>query len=1068
MKRLNATQHHPQPIRGSIRPVTDDLITKFIEHAHSAPNKIAIMTTTQAITYQQLYWNVIYWKTQLSQTHHSKIIICLERTPELLSLLLAMQWLGITYIPVDPSIPIERLRSIIHESQAHALVYDAATHPHFDGLSCDCLDIQTLNKTQPTLDETYPPKRTTTAYIIFTSGSTGKPKGVAIAYSALHNFLASMSGHFLQEASAMALAITTVAFDIAVLELYLPLWQQKTVFLANQMQHKDPLSLAMILNQYPITLLQTTSSFWSMLLASEWTSPVGLVALCGGEPLTQTLAGRLLEKVTAVWNMYGPTEATVWCALKHIQPDTLITVGRPIPNIEMRVMDAQQRILPPYIKGELFIGGIGLAEGYVNNPELTREKFISCPNALSGRLYRVGDLACTTAEGEFIIFGRTDNQIKLHGYRIELEDIEAHMQTFPGVRESAVEVSHEQLIAYLCLDAKMAFSQTVFIDYLKTHLPEYMIPKRIVLLDTLPKSLSGKIDRKALPTPSITTSQMDTVSTLTPLQLSLKRIWSEELALDTVNLHDNFFELGGHSLLAARIIVKIAHQFGKRINLSDFYHAPTIAEFVHILEQTPLEERHEATLATHARWLPLHDFQFILWVSRIFEPKLRKFNVAKRKRIQGPLNKKALDSALQLVLQKQAILTYKIHRFYPIQTQRSKVSLTWSEHSLLDYADEAADTYLAQSFDYLFYKKTWPTHAPRVFAAMYHLNHGHVELHICLSHLIADEYSLSIFFHELSNAYLFFAHNALLNVQDSSQSYKHYIAEQNAQMHQHATSDAAFWYKYLKDAGLFYIPQRYVAKQAHSASTHIPLSEVFQSKLRQFCMHHHVTLNDVLCAAISLALFQCCDNNERCLPHELFINTVKSTRDNPHFDNIVGCFLRIHPVKLRVNPQQTLLSLAKQAQQSTLETTPYQRASGLIKLAAIGQLPAARKPLKKWLISLALSILSKCSPKFNYDKSILRACTTLAIADRSKQFLINLNILNNFLDNTHEEHALFGRPNQPIPLHPYPIHIINYMIDIFIHRSNDHNIPFLVITANLTSEFQQRLGDTLISIVESS
>ncbi len=1070
-----------QPIRGVTMPVTDDLIARFLEHAQTAPDKIAIITTEQSINYQQLYLDVLYWKSQLldampQNNEHGQIaIICLERSPLLLTLLLAMQWLGIPYIPVDPTIPIKRLRSIIEDSQAQALIYDINKHPDFAPLPCTLLDVEQM-ASKPSPEHSvapYRPKQTGTAYIIYTSGSTGKPKGVVISRQALHNCLASMSTYFLQEEHAIALAITTISFDISVLELYLPIWQQKTVFIANQMQHNNPISIIEMLINHPITFLQATPSFWSMLLHLEWESPKKLVAICGGEPLTPILAQRLLTKVTTLWNLYGPTEATVWCALKQILPNTPITIGRPIHNMEMRVMDSEQRILPPYVKGELFISGIGLAEGYINNPELTRNKFIHDPDALSGRLYQTGDLACTTAEGEFIIFGRTDNQIKLHGYRIELEEIEAQMQTFSGVQETAATIYHEQLVGYISLAPHASFVEPDFMQHLAKYLPEYMLPKRVILLKALPKTLSGKIDKNALPYPTTTTSIADQTSQLTPIHLSLSYIWTQELKLDTIGIHDNFFELGGHSLLAARIISKVVQEFGKKTNLNDIYQAPTIAQFAKIVEQAPSAEIHTLITPEHSLSLPLHDFQLLLWLSKFLVFSLKTPNIIWRKRVQGHLDKTALDLALQFVLQKQEIFSYHIHRFCPIQTRCTKQSLQyrqWIEQSLLHLPDAELETYLTQKCDALFHKKNWRIKRPWISAYLYYLNHEQVELQVCMSHLVTDEDSRSIFFNELSNAYLFFTQRGALHAYDSFQPYRYYVTHQHRITQQHSNTDAVFWANYLQDAGSFHFPQQYIMRNSEPITTQIPLSDSFVSILQKFCIQHHVTLNDVLCAAISLTLLQSCDNDMDCAPHKLVFNITKSTRDNPQYDHVISCFLRVEFIILELKAQSTLLSLAKQAQQSAHETADYQRASSLVKHAAIGkmQLCRVKNPLKKFFTHLALTLLSKWFPELNLDKNLFQACEINSTIDRTQQFLINVNMSNYFMmDNNKKSHpTLFGLPECAVPFHLCHMNLAKYLLDVFFHRSHDENIPLLIITANLTPEFQKRFGETLVSLIE--
>ncbi|MEI6094695.1 MAG: amino acid adenylation domain-containing protein [Gammaproteobacteria bacterium] len=1068
----------PQPVRGETLVVTEDLITRFIAHTRAAPDKIAIITSQQSLTYQQLYQDVLYWKSLLNQYTHSRVLICLDRSPQLFALFLATQWLDISYIPVDPSIPIERLRAIIADSQPQLLIYDINTHPHFKELPCTLFNVvERLSSPRSLLEdslENYVPTPSGIAYIIYTSGSTGKPKGVAIPRHALHNLLTSMSQCWLQEEHDLALAITTVSFDMSIIEIYLPFWQKKSVFIANQAQHKDPLSLAEILNNYPITFIQATPSVWNMLLNLEWTSQHNLVAVCGGEPLTQPLAQRILEKASALWNMYGPTEATVWCASKKIIPDTPITIGRPIHNIEMRVMDEEQQILAPYAKGELYIGGIGLADEYINNPELTSKKFVSCQNALLNRLYQVGDLACTTEEGEFIIFGRTDNQIKLHGYRIELEEIEAQIQAFPGIQEGAVTVHHEQLIAYISWLSEEAFSKPKFIQHLAEYLPEYMVPKNVTLLKQLPKTVSGKIDRKALPLPVITTSLTANTSELSSTQLSLTRIWTEELSHNTIGINDNFFELGGHSLLAARIITKIAQQLGKKTHLQDIYRAPTIKQFAKIVEQAPVTEATAPIVVQNqGNSLPLHDFQLLMWLFRLGGPKLQVSNMVWRKRLQGTIDKEALDLALQWVLQKQEIFSYHIHLLYPLQTpcaHPNKQFRHWCSTSLRDLPEAEVEPYLAQHYDELVYKKTWRAKSLWISADLFYLPNDQIEFQVCMSHMIADESCHDLFFQSLSHAYLFFTKRTQAHTDHTLQPYKNYISHHHTILRQQAAPTASFWANYLQDAGSFHFPKQYILSNTDASSTQIALPESFVEKLRQFCAQHCVAINDALCAAVSLALLQCCDNDLRCAPHKMVIFTTKSTRDDPEYDHAIGCFLRLDPIKLELNQESTLVSLSKQAQLSANIGAPFQQASSLVKLAAIGklQLCLSRNPIKRFVINKAFAILSKYFPELKLDQSLFNACEIIAILDQTKQFLMNINMPQDFLEDLKPkvQPTLFGIPEAPIPHHPFRNPLVKYMLDINFHRSSDQNTRYIVLTSNLRPDFQRRLGETVSSLIE--
>lgn len=1071
---ISASKNHPLPIRGPQIKIKDDLIARFNHHVITNPHATALTTKEGTWTYQELFIEVVRFKALFEKHLTGTTIVYLDRSPRLLPVLLALQWLELTYIPIDLSTPIDRLRVILEDSQAQAVLYDIVDKSSMDALPCLTLDLSLIDR--PTFEQTKHQSYVVSyqhhiAYIIYTSGSTGHPKGVAISRQALNNFLTSMSHYFLNEDRAFLLAITSISFDIAGLELFLPIWQQKMLYLAQYEEHKDPFCIRDLLNKHPFTHLQATPSMWKMLDGDEWAGKDNLIALCGGEPLTQTLSQSLLPKVDQLWNMYGPTEATIWCSLKQIKPNEPITVGRPIHNMEMRVMDELYQILPPYVKGELYIGGLGLADEYVNNTLLTEKQFINHKDALGGRLYKVGDIACSTNDGEFLIFGRTDNQIKLHGYRIELEDIEAHIQTAPGVRNCAVKVINEQLIAFLSLLSPTAFSEVDFLNYLSKGLPDYMLPKRIIMLDNFPLSINGKIDRKALMLPPITSiHEPSKVSDLTPIQLTLSNIWAEELNVNYVGLHDNFFELGGHSLSATRITARVCQRFEKVITLKSFYAAPSVFQLSNVVENANHCTSQKLKLPRgEPRWFPLNDFQLMLWISTVFEPKLKKFNVGDRKRIQGPINKMMLDLALRLVFQKQEVLSYRLSNLRPLQKLANYPLLAWQEENLTELDEETSNEYLRQSFDKLFHFHAWRMHKPLIVAKIFYLAHDEVELHVCMSHLISDENSMPIFFQELSNAYLFYTHHTTLTARTLSQPFQTYAIQQYKTILNDAEIDASFWKGYLSDAALFPFPEHQIIRttkiQPNVYSSYIEIPEILVSKLHKICSRYHLTVSDVLTAAVGLALCQSRETDTP-IPERLVINTIKSTRSDPHYDNVLGCFLAIHPIKINLEEHNSLIGMARNVQRSTLETSDHQRASSIVKIASIGQVPFKRHTLKARLARILAGIISLL--KLNIHPSIITAISTLAEIDRKKHFLVNINILNNFItDKTStNKRSLLGMLKKTIPKYSYPITQVDYVLDICFLRENNHQIPYVVITSNITSETRERIGMTLIEFIQ--
>ncbi|MDX2346353.1 MAG: amino acid adenylation domain-containing protein [Legionella sp.] len=1053
-----------------------DLIKMFLQHVHAAPDAIAVMTSDTTWTYQALYLDVCAWKNRFQRLEpQTPVIICLHRTPKLMSILLALQWLKLPYIPIEPQMPLERIRAILEDSHAQIILHDTNNHETYSSLPCKIGSVADLEKADLKKIKNYKNKAITSktlAYIIYTSGSTGTPKGVCVSRHALNHFLDSMSSYFLNKKREVLLATTTITFDIAALELFLPIWQGKALFLANQTEHKNPASIQQLLEQYPITLLQSTPSFWNMLHDVGWSGKKDLIALCGGEPLTTQTVADILPNVAALWNMYGPTEATIWCALKQIKADKPITVGRPIKQLEMWVLDSAMQPVKAGMKGELYISGVGLAEGYLNREALTKERFVFYKKALGQRVYQTGDIACMTPEGEFVILGRADNQIKLHGYRIELEDIEAHIQGCAGVHGCGVVVHQEQLIAYICKSKNTDYSEDLLCQQLARELPEFMLPKRFIYLENLPMNSSGKLNRHALPKPEQVTHYE--TQNLTPIQAKLMQIWCDVLKLDCLQLEDNFFELGGHSLLAARMVMKIQDSLEKAITIQDIYQAPSILELIDILETAPnVSNTSDAPKATMlSSWMPLTDFQFVLWVSHVFSPAVKKLNVVGRKRVIGPLNQAALNLALQALIQKHDALSYAIHRFVPIQKRKSKISITWLESRLLDQDELTTEAYLNQSMQNLNAHQKWSKNKPLIIAKLFYLSQSRIELQIAMPHMISDQQSLDIFFKDLSNAYLFYARKLTAAMHIEGRPFEAYARHEHHVVHSALKKDEVFWNGYLDNAKLFNFPKKHVVskpklkKSAHTYSSFFPIEANQLKKWRTFCIEHAVTLNDVLCAAIGAALHHTCQDDIE-IPEQLFMNTVKSTRADPAFDDVIGCFLKTQTIKLDLTGEKNIRDLSKKVQQSVLETAAHQDASSLIKLSSVGQLSAVTKRIKPMFVALITNLLSQTRRQPYYlSKPILKACKRLSRLDSKHGFVVNVNIWNSFFGK-HQSGAddLFGRTCEAIPEEQKDIFSINDVLDVCLFKDSAEAKAFLVLSANLKPEFREHLGNTVLELL---
>ncbi|HKX33478.1 MAG TPA: amino acid adenylation domain-containing protein, partial [Blastocatellia bacterium] len=431
--------------------------------------------------------------------------LCLERSPEMVIGLLGILKAGAAYVPLDPEYPRERLALMIGDAGLKLIVTTrtlASALPVPDAIP---VFIDELPAWQPETNPLHRAKPDDPAYVIYTSGSTGVPKGVGIQHRALVNFMESMRREPGLTADDTLLAVTTLSFDIAALEIFLPLVTGARVVIVSRATAVDGYALSESLSKSGATVMQATPTTWRLLLEAGWRGRDGFTALCGGEALSRELADRLLDGGCRVWNLYGPTETTIWSTVCRVDSgDEPVSIGRPIANTRIYLLDQALNPVPVGVPGELYIGGCGLASGYLNREELTAERFIRdhFATASGERLYRTGDLARYLPDGRLELLGRLDQQVKVRGYRIEPGEIEAALLQHPAVRQAAVVATEQdergkRLIAYLVLSPG-SVSAAELRDFLRERLPKYAIPASLVVLDALPLTPNGKLDRNQL------------------------------------------------------------------------------------------------------------------------------------------------------------------------------------------------------------------------------------------------------------------------------------------------------------------------------------------------------------------------------------------------------------------------------------------------------------------------------------------------------------------------------------------------------------------------------------------
>ena len=589
------------------------LLDAFERVVKDTPTKIAVRAGMQSLTYAELDQcsdNLCGRLQRAGASPGSLIPICLNRSTKLLAALLAVLKSGAAYVPLDPASPKHRITAILDDIQPCVLISENSLLSLLERYQSQCLlledDVLEVRQTpaeKTTASTVETPAPDSLAYVIFTSGSTGRPKGVEICHGALANFLDSMCREPGFSSQDRILAVTTVSFDIAGLELFLPIYVGGEVIIA--LAPGDlPTLLDDLLRVRP-TVMQATPALWQMLIGGGWEGDADMTALCGGEALSPTLAGALLTRVGELWNMYGPTETTVWSSVFRVNSatGTSIPIGGPIQNTWFYVLDSRKEPVPFGVVGELFIGGEGLARGYFQRPELTAERFSIAPFGKGERLYHTGDLVRRRRDGTIEFLGRGDFQVKLRGFRIELGEIEHALRQQPEIAECVVllreDGEQKELASYIVFHPGQAISAAQLRHRLRERIPDYMIPGSTIVLDALPRLPNGKLNRSKLPGPEQAKELAERFTEESPHHLSsnatesaIAKVFQELLHTNSIGIDQRFFDLGVHSLLLVKAHERLRRELDPNLRLMSFFRYPSIATLAaHIDEcRTPKVE----------------------------------------------------------------------------------------------------------------------------------------------------------------------------------------------------------------------------------------------------------------------------------------------------------------------------------------------------------------------------------------------------------------------------------------------------------------------------------------------
>ncbi len=741
----------------------------FETQVQATPDAVAVVFGAVTLTYAQLNARanrLAHALIDRSVGPEQIVALALPRSPELVVAILAVLKTGAGYLPVDPDYPATRIGFLLHDAQPALLLTATQTMwcvPEDTAMPRLVLDApdtdEALNRypdTDPTDDDRVRPLSfSDPAYVIYTSGSTGQPKGVVIPGDALMNFLLAMQDRFPLGQHDRLLAVTTIAFDIAALEMYLPLLSGAAVVVATKEAVSDPLALIRLLADSDVTIMQATPSLWQALASSDPEGLRGLRMVVGGEALPTGLAATMQELASEVTNLYGPTETTVWSTAAGLEDRSgAPPIGRPIRNTRVYVLDSALQLMAPGVAGELYIAGAGLARGYWCRPGLTAQRFVADPFGPPGvRMYRTGDLVRRRAEGELEFVGRADDQVKIRGFRIELGEIEAVLAAHPDVAQAAVIAREDRpgdkrLAAYVVAAGDNDCQLDLLRGYVRECLPGYMVPAAFVVLDVLPLTPHGKLDRNALPIPEIGSAGTGRAPR-TPQEQLLAELFADVLGVARVGIDDDFFDLGGHSLLATRLVARVRTTLGVELELRALFEIPTVAGLAARLDSAG-RARLALTVGERPEVMPLSFAQRRLWFLRQLEGLSATYNIPLALRLSGKLDHQALHAAIADVVTRHESLRTIFPQLDGVPYQQILDALTAYPPLAVTHTSETEwSGVLAEAARYEFNLAV----EPPVRVELFTLSPDEYVLLIVIHHIAGDGWSMGPLSVDLATAY---------------------------------------------------------------------------------------------------------------------------------------------------------------------------------------------------------------------------------------------------------------------------------------------------------------------------
>jgi amino acid adenylation domain-containing protein len=918
-------------------PRTRCLHQVFEDQAKQHPEAVAVTFGEESITYDVLNQRANQLAHHLQQqgiAAGQRVGLLVERSIEMFVGLLGIQKSGAAYVPLDPAYPTDRVRATLEAAGISLLVLQQPLLPSLPSYSGNiiCLDQdRALIERQSTENPSAAVTPDDAVYVIFTSGSTGRPKGVELGHRGVVNLLDWMREELNFGPGDVFPALASFAFDMSIPELYLALISGGTVALARRHLAADGEELSRFLLEQRATLVHATPTTWSLLLDAGYTGS-DVTRCIGAEPLPTELFTRLMDAAPGkpLYNFYGPTETTVWSTYQRlISRSERVVIGRPLANTEIYIVDRHGNPTPIGVPGEILIGGDGVAHGYLDEPELTADKFI--PDTFSrrpnARLYRTGDLGRYLPDGRIEFAGRIDHQVKIRGYRIELGEIETTLAQHPSVRECVVlaredSAGDKRLVAYIVTEPGANVATSEMREWVMRKLPEYMVPAAVVVLDRMPLSPNGKVDRKALPAPERGAAPV--VGTMSnPVEEMIANIWAEILNTGEVTQSSNFFDLGGHSLLATKVVARIRQAIQVNLPLSAIFESPTVAGLADRVKALVHEDKNPfETPLLPANWdhaAPLSFAQQRLWFLDQLEPNSSFYNVPMAIRLIGSFDAVAMERSLNEIVARHESLrtTFQLQGEEPVQIVARTMPLPLTKvnlsHLAPDEREEEARRLVSNSARSPFNLSTGPLFRALIVEVT---PEDHILL-LNLHHAISDGWSLGILTNELAALYEAFRAGSQSPLTPLSLTYSDYAIWQRNYLEAGALErQLSYWKKHMAGAPLsIELPTdraRPPVQTFNGSEQTAFLSPEVLDNLKALSRAEGATLFITLLAAFNVLLSRYSGQKD------IVLGTASAGRHQPETEKLIGYFANTLVLRSDLSADPTFRELLRQVRETTL------------------------------------------------------------------------------------------------------------------------------------------------------